>query len=223
LAWFRQGQRADPSLRLEERHPPVRQIAGQEDNEGDLGDLSRLKVQSGEHDVDLDPQADPFTVRPRTGNPPVRWEHREQHQPDGGCQRDVAVAAQGVCPDSVHPDEDRYRQRRTDQQPPALQARPHRVDPVDLDEAEHRDQRSRWDQGGRAVGGEPPHSQVHGAEGDSEDEERQRYLGIEGTFPGKVHESDSESCQDGCSDDQGGFGVARHALWFTRRRRRRGP
>ena len=113
------------------------------------------------------------------------------------------------------------RQTGRDQDPPPLEAGPigsgGEVEAIDLEEPQCGEGGDRSEQEGCGPWCERPHRHVEPAEGDEEDEEGQRGLGIDTPLLSEVDQSDAESRQHGRRHDQRALGVASHGL---RRRRR---
>ena len=88
------------------------------------------------------------------------------------------------------------RQTGRDQDPPPLEAGPigsgGEVEAIDLEEAQCGEGGDRSEQEGCGLGCERPHRHVEPAEGDEEDEEGQRGLGIDTPLLSEVDQSDAE-------------------------------
>ena len=109
----------------------VAQVAGQEDDDRDLRELRRLHAQR----ADLDRQVGAVGRRERA---------RQQQQQDAADGDQVAVALEHAVVAQQH--DRRGEQPQADDEPLRLQARQAVVDPVDLDQAEARQQRHEREQ-----------------------------------------------------------------------------
>ncbi len=133
----RQGDAEQPPVRHRQQLPALAQVAGQEDDEQQLGELARLHL----HAADPDPELGPVDGGAD--------DHGQQQQDDGSHPEGVLVRLQ---PPVVADEQDqRQEARHADHDPDRLVARQQRVQPVDLGQAHRRQQRGQREQPGIRV------------------------------------------------------------------------
>ena len=156
---LREAQRADLPRAAGDQLAVVGQVAGEEDGQRQLGELTWLEVDRAE--ADPDPGAAERAAEPR--------HERQQQQADAGEQEDPAVAGQVGGP--LHDDQRQHEGADGQHAPGRLQAGQVFVQPSDHDVADAVKDGGQRQQGPVSALGEPPHTEVGDEQQPEEDGE----------------------------------------------------
>ena len=159
---------------------PLGEVRGEEQGEGDLGELARLEVDR--------PDADPQSGAVGCGESEAGYEREhEQHDPEE-CERPLVAGQVGDAPDD---DQRGCVGADGHERPGRLQAREVRVDPGDHHVAEAVQERGQREERAVGAGGEHAGHQVRGDQQGEDDDEERRQVGGE---RGRAAEGGERAC-----------------------------
>ena len=148
-SWLGEPERADPST-LADGEMALCQIAGEEQDDYQLGDLAGLETNLREAQVDQDPQPAPVGFEAFDRERAARRQHRQEEQQQGPGQEQVPIPTKSGRALAVQEPKQSDREPGRDDQPPLLKSGPTRIQTVDLGQPDRGEECGGREQSGRS-------------------------------------------------------------------------